>query len=122
MTLYLIEGRHAKGEARVSLYIVCLNSYAGFTAINCQRHDGHNRHWLGLLGQSVFSHPVGVPRERIRSDLEFDIAPALSRVCNISIHWYWIGAINDAGGAKLKTSKRKIYFLPLPFFQSTYSE
>ena len=36
MTLYLIRRKHAKGEARISLYIVCLSSYAGFTPVNCQ--------------------------------------------------------------------------------------
>ena len=40
----------AEGEARISVYVVCRSSYAGFTATYFQCRGGHDRLWLGLHG------------------------------------------------------------------------
>ena len=40
----------AEGEARISVYVVCRSSYAGFIATYFQCRDGHDRLWLCLQG------------------------------------------------------------------------
>ena len=40
----------AEGEARISVYVVCRSSYAGFIATYFQCRDGLDRPWLCLQG------------------------------------------------------------------------